>query len=101
MTENAARIIIKNYGIDQKYLMYQLSSARIQKMIDKFRVGVGTPKLPLYVIEKLEINIPSLETQRQIVEKLDKQMQALEGVRLLKSEAEKRIEEILAGVWGE
>jgi len=34
------------------------------------------------------------------VEKLDKQMQALEGVRLLKSEAEKRIEEILAGVWG-
>lgn len=101
LTENAARIIIKNYGIDQKYLMYQLSSARIQKMIDKFRVGVGTPKLPLYVIEKLEINIPSLETQRQIVEKLDKQMQALEGVRLLKSEAEKRIEEILAGVWGE
>ncbi len=45
--------------------------------------------------------IPPLETQHQIVEKLDKQMQALEGVRLLKSEAQKRIEEILAGVWGE
>lgn len=34
------------------------------------------------------------------VEKVDKQMQALEGVRLLRSEAEKRIEEILAEVWG-
>jgi len=33
--------------------------------------------------------------------KLDKQMQALEGVRLLKKEAQKRIEEILAEVWGE
>jgi len=48
-----------------------------------------------------KIPIPPLESQRQIVKKLDKQMQALEGVRLLKSEAEKRIEEILAGVWGE
>ena len=45
--------------------------------------------------------IPPIETQRQIVEKLDRQMQALESVRLLKSEAQKRIEEILARVWGE
>jgi len=35
------------------------------------------------------------------VEKLDRQMQALEGVRFLKEEAQKRIEEILAGVWKE
>jgi len=52
-------------------------------------------------ISCIKIPLPPLETQRQIVEKLDKQMQALEGVRLLKSEAEKRIDEILAGVWGE
>ena len=51
-------------------------------------------------IFSIKIPLPPLETQRQIVEKLDKQMQALEGVRLLKSEAEKRIKEILAGVWG-
>ncbi|MBP9814233.1 N-6 DNA methylase [Candidatus Woesebacteria bacterium] len=42
----------------------------------------------------------NLEAQHQIIEKLEKQMQALEGVRLLKIEAQKRIEEILAGVWG-
>jgi type I restriction-modification system DNA methylase subunit len=55
-------------------------------------------------VEKLnnfEINLPSLETQRQIVEKLDKQMAALESVRFLKIKAEKRIEEILAGMWKE
>ena len=55
-------------------------------------------------VEKLnefQVILPPLKTQRQIVEKLDKQMQALEGVQLLKSEAQKRIEEILAGLWGE
>ena len=102
LTENAAKIIIFNENeIDRKYLMYQLSCGKVQKLIDKFRVGVGTPKLPLYVIEKLEVFLPPLESQRQIVEKLDRQMQALEGVRMLKAEAQKRIEEILAGVWGE
>ena len=45
--------------------------------------------------------IPTLKTQHQIVEKLDQQMQALGGVQLLKSEAQKRIEEIIAGVWGD
>lgn len=52
-------------------------------------------------LKNISFLIPPLETQLQIVEKLDKQMQALEGVQLLKSEAEKRIDEILAGVWGE
>jgi restriction endonuclease S subunit len=55
-------------------------------------------------VEKLndfQILLPPLEIQRQIIEKLDRQMQALEGVRLLRKEAERRIEEILAEVWGE
>lgn len=45
--------------------------------------------------------IEDLKTQREIIKKFDCQMQAFEGVRLFKSEAEKRIDEILAGVWGE
>lgn len=65
----------------------------------------GTPNMIKvsqdYMKEFLVPYLGEIETQRQIVEKLDRQMQALEGVRLLKSEAQKRIEEILAGVWGE
>ena len=59
------------------------------------------PSLNLGDLKKLQIPLPTLESQRKIVEKLDRQMQALEGVRFLKEEAQKRIEEILAGVWKE
>jgi len=61
--------------------------------------SAGVPLINNPDIFSIKISLPPIETQRQIVEKLDKQMQALEGVRLLKSEAQKRIEEILAGVW--
>lgn len=39
--------------------------------------------------------------QEAIVTKLDREMEALEGVRLLRQEAERRIERIIAEVWGE
>ncbi|MCF8053826.1 MAG: N-6 DNA methylase [Deltaproteobacteria bacterium] len=83
------------------YLSYVLNSPYLQKQIDSLQNGASRQGLNFDQIKKLKIPLPPLETQRQIVEKLDKQMQALEGVRMLKSEAEKRIEEILAGVWGE
>ena len=63
--------------------------------------GLKIPQALLEILRLISIPHLSLETQRQIVEKLDRQIQAMEGVRLLKSEAQKRIEEILAEVWGE
>lgn len=39
--------------------------------------------------------------KQEIAAKLDKEMEALEGVRLLQQEAERRIEKIIGGVWGE
>lgn len=43
----------------------------------------------------------NLNKQQEIVAKLDKEMEALEGVRVLRQEAERRIEKIIAEVWGE
>ena len=85
--------------IDQEYLFYVFKANR-DKLFALAQTGTQ-PNLNTDLVGDFEIPLPPLETQRQIVEKLDKQMQALEGVQLLKSEAEKRIEEILAGVWGE
>ena len=86
-----------------RYFALILQSKMFAKKTESFQDGrSGMPKINQDQLAQIKIPLPSLETQRQIVEKkLDKQMQALEGVRLLKSEAEKRIEEILAGVWGE
>ncbi|MBI4975686.1 N-6 DNA methylase [Candidatus Peregrinibacteria bacterium] len=83
-----------------KYIVGYLNSVR-NVLVAQNQKGVGVKHLHLEDIRAFEIPLPPLETQRQIVEELDKQMQAFEGVRLLKSEAQKRIEEILAGVWGE
>ena len=88
----------EKWGTCQYYL---IPSKYIQSELLKVSERAHIPSTSVEIIKDLSIPIPPLETQRQIVEKLDRQMQALEGVRLLKSEAEKRIEEILAGVWGE
>lgn len=82
------------------YANYYLRSMRVRKYLIDDLAPVAITNVNQDKIENIKIPLPPLEAQRQIVEKFDRQMQALEGVRLLKSEAEKRIEEILAGVWG-
>jgi type I restriction-modification system DNA methylase subunit/restriction endonuclease S subunit len=89
--------------IEPRFVQLFLNSNEGQKLLLDTLGAQATKQVELGVgnLESIKIPLPPLETQRQIVEKLDKQMQALEGVRLLKEEAQKRIEEILAGVWGE
>ena len=82
------------------YANYYLRSMRVRKYLIDDLAPVAITNVNQDKIENIKIPLPPLEAQRQIVEKFDRQMQALEGVRLLKSEAEKRIEEILARVWG-
>jgi len=86
----------------RRYFALILQSNFFAKKTESFQDGrSGMPKINQDQLAQIKIPLPPLETQRQILKKLDKQIQALEGVRLLKSEAQKRIEEILAGVWGE
>ena len=84
-----------------KYLFYWLVTSEGKSKIIEKQLGVNAKTITKDAVRSIEVPLPSLEIQRQIVERLDQQMQALEGMRLLKSEAEKRSEEILAGVWGE
>ena len=98
---NAFLIRVNDNITLNKYLFYWLITSEGKVKIIEKQLGVNAKTITKDAVRSIEVPLPSLETQRQIVEKLDKQMQALEGVRLLKSEAEKRIEEILAGVWGE
>ena len=102
LAPNVAKITIKKK--DQLLPLYfwnHIKSEYVQSQIRGITRTTAQPSLSMGIIRKIQILIPPLETQRRIVEKLDQQMQALEGVRLLKSEAEKQIEEILEGVWGE
>ena len=85
-----------------KYIYYVLRTKKFRQLAkEKMTGSSGHKRVPETFLKEYNWPLPPLDIQRQIVKKLDKQMQALEGVRLLKNEAEKRIEEILARVWGE
>ncbi|MFC1560044.1 N-6 DNA methylase [Candidatus Margulisiibacteriota bacterium] len=85
-----------------RYLALILQSKRFASKTESLQAGrSGMPKINQDQLAQIKISLPPIEIQRQIVGKLDKQMQAIEEVDLLKSEAQKRIEDILAEVWGE
>ncbi len=99
ITQNCAGVVVNEKKAEPYFIWYFLRSI-YNEIRGKDYSGGGVPHLNLDIIKSILIPNYPLEIQREIVEKLDKQMQALEGVRLLKSEAQKRIEEILAEVWG-
>lgn len=88
--------------VTKDYMFYFLQNEKIQNfVISNSQRSAGQSGVNTDLLNSYQLSLPPLEIQRQIVEKLDRQMQAIEGVRLLKSEAQKRIEEILAEIWGE
>jgi len=92
-------LFVKDYkGNNPKFIYYLLQNIDLKSLADN---TTAVPSLDRKNAYTLDVHIPPIDIQCQIVEKLDQQMQALDSVRLLKSEAQKRIEEILAGVWGE
>lgn len=58
------------------------------------------PHLNLTIVKQIRVPLPDISIQEQIVNYLDSQMQILEGLRKMKSEAQKKINQILADVWG-
>jgi len=76
LTENAAKIVIKNKKrVDKIFLTWAISSLYVQNQI-KQRIGiVGVPKLALFRIETLRIPLPPIKLQKKfasIVEKVEK-----------------------------
>jgi len=94
------RFIFDTHKILPKYVMYYFMSPKGREQLVP-KQGGGTYNISSEEFKKFSIPLPPLSTQHQIVEKLDRQMAALESVRFLKAKAEKRIEEILAGMWKE
>lgn len=85
-----------------KYLAYYLLMPQTQDiLLEDVRKSTGQWNITKSICSKLQISLPSIHIQRQIIEYLDHQMAALSEVRYLKSESERRIEDIIANVWGE
>ena len=66
LTENCVKFDC-NKMLLSKYLFYFLCSRKGQIEIQNGVVGTTQPKLPIYNIEKININVPSIEQQQHIV----------------------------------
>ncbi len=88
--------IFDEIQINKRFLYYILRGMNLQKLQN----GGAMPGINRHDAYKEKFYLPTPDTQRQIVAELDAQTQILEGLRKMKSDAEKKIEKILADVWG-
>ena len=87
--------------IDPEYLMYALRSEVLQsQFIKRTKKDGGVGNLHLTEIRQSQIPLPNLNEQRVIVEKISKDLSVLKSLSNLKSEAQKKINQLLAVVWG-
>lgn len=70
LTENAAKLILKDNKVNKKYLIYCLNSPYLQQQIREATVGVGVPKLALARIGTLKVYLPPIELQEQFAQKV-------------------------------
>ena len=67
LTENCVKFVCDESKLLPKYLFYFLISNKGQNQIRNGIVGTTQPKLPLYNIEKIDVELPSVITQQHIV----------------------------------
>lgn len=81
-----------------KYLFYFFLSYGTE--IKKQQKEGAQPNLNLSDLRNLSIPKPSIDIQKEVVEELDKQMLVINGISILKTEAQRKINQLLADVWG-
>jgi len=94
------RIRLKDFALPS-FVNYMFQTIELNEKLNHIKKG-STSIWAIYQkdLNKISIKLPDIETQRKIVSELDSQMQILEGLRKMKTEAERKINKILADVWG-
>lgn len=99
ITQNCGAIVVDEEKAVPKYVWYYLMS-----IYDEIRgqdySGGGVPHLNLTIVKQIRVPLPDISIQEQIVNNLNLKMQILDGLSKMKTEAQKKIDKILADVWG-
>lgn len=84
--------------VDLDFLFYSL---KVNRDVLFSLAQTGTqPNLNTDIVKSFTIPLPESEEQKRIVIGLDRKMEVLEGIRSIKTEAQKKINQLLADVWG-
>jgi len=82
LTENAAKLTNLK-GIEQRYLMYMLTSEDAVRQMTADSIQTTIAKLGLFRIARLKIPLPPLAEQKKIVKKLDALFEKVRALREL------------------
>jgi type I restriction-modification system DNA methylase subunit/restriction endonuclease S subunit len=94
------RLLPKRNDIESKYIWHFSFSSSYWEQANKLVTGGTQPQFNANKISNIKIPLPDIETQRRIVAELDNKMQILEGLHKMRTEAHRKINQILADVWG-
>jgi len=95
--------LIKFYDpsvIERKYLYYYLMSNIVKNYFETESKGGIQKYIPLGFIRAMKIPLPDINIQMEIIAEIDSKIKIIQGVQFMKSEAQKKINQILADVWG-
>ena len=101
LTENAAKLVIRNPYVDKQYLAYIGNSEVLQKQIRSLTLAAGVPKLALQRIKSLKVPLPPLETQRIIVSEIREEETMVANSNRLIDSMNRKIGSILRSIWSE
>jgi len=91
----------KNSKINNRFLKNVLASAEMQSLFDRQANGSTQKFIPLGFIRSLQIPLPPISTQRAIVAEIEAEQKLVDANRELIARFEKKIQAVLARVWGE
>ncbi len=98
LTENAAKIKIKDNAFHKNFLAFILGSDLILTQVKKLTHAVGVPKLALERIKKIRVPFPPYQVQQYIVENIMKEREIISQQHILLSlftgKINKRIDDI-------
>ena len=90
-----------NKNLNPFYLRYLFATERYRNKIRSIaKPAGGQANINVDELASINIDYYPLETQQKFVAEVNSKMRTLESLREMKSEAEKKIENILADVWG-
>lgn len=93
-------LTVFNQNVVPEYFAKILQSKYFASKTQVFQDRAGMPKVNRDQLATINMAIPKKAEQLEIVVTINSQMQILEGLRTMKIEAEKKINKILADVWG-
>jgi type I restriction enzyme S subunit len=98
LTENAAKITIRNERSYNGFLVHALRSPQVQEQLANKRTIAAQPKLALHRIRSTNIPLPSLQEQQSIVAFLDDLQEKTDGLRAVQAQSSAELDALMPSI---